>query len=97
MEKKYPEQLERIKSLIGVLSKQLPGPVSGFSRLYKAALDEGALGTKMKELIALAISISAGCEGRISFHVHDALRAAQRDRRFWRLSVFQSSWAEVRQ
>lgn len=75
MEKKYPEQLERIKSLIGEMSKELPGPVSGFSKLHKEALAEGALSAKMKELIALAISISAGCEGCISFHVHDALRA----------------------
>lgn len=75
MENKYPEQLERIKSLIGVLSKELPGPVSGFSKLHKEALAEGALSTKMKELIALAISISAGCDGCIAFHVHDALRS----------------------
>ncbi|HBR22816.1 MAG TPA: carboxymuconolactone decarboxylase family protein [Nitrospiraceae bacterium] len=75
MEKKYPEQLERIKSLIGGMSKELPGPVSGFSKLHKEALAEGVLSTKMKELIALGISISAGCEGCISFHVHDALRA----------------------
>ncbi len=75
MDKKYPEQLERIKSLIGVLSKELPGPASGFSKLHKESLAEGAISTKLKELMALAISISAGCEGCISFHVHDALRA----------------------
>ncbi len=75
MEKNHPEDLERIKSLIGKLAKELPGPVSGFSKLHKEALADGALSTKMKELIALAISISAGCEGCISFHVHDALRA----------------------
>ncbi len=43
MEKKYPEQIERIKSLIGVLSKEVPGPASGFSKLHKEALAEGAL------------------------------------------------------
>lgn len=75
MEKGYPEYLERIKSLMGKMSKELPGPVSGFSKLHKEALAEGALSTKVKELMALAISISAGCEGCISFHVHDALRA----------------------
>lgn len=75
MENKYPEYLERIKLLIGKMSKELPGTVSGFSKLHKEALTEGALSTKMKELIALAIGISAGCEGCISFHVHDALQA----------------------
>jgi AhpD family alkylhydroperoxidase len=29
----------------------------------------------MKELIAIAISISAGCEGCISYHTHNALGA----------------------
>jgi alkylhydroperoxidase/carboxymuconolactone decarboxylase family protein YurZ len=66
MEKKYPEQLEHIKSLIGKMSKELPGTVSCFSKLHKEALAEGALSTKMKELIALGIGISAGCEGCIS-------------------------------
>jgi AhpD family alkylhydroperoxidase len=75
MEKRYPEQLERIKSLIGGMSKELPGPVGGFSRLHREALADGALSTKVKELMALAISISAGCEGCIAFHTHDALRA----------------------
>jgi len=75
MEKRYPEYLERIKSLTGKLAKELPGPVSGFSKLHKEALVEGALSTKMKELIAIAISISAGCEGCISYHTHNALGA----------------------
>lgn len=72
MEKKYPENLERIKSLIGKVSKELSGPVSGFSKLHKEALAEGTLS---KELMALAISITVGCEGCIAFHVHDALHA----------------------
>ncbi len=75
MEKSYPEYLERIKFLTGKLAKEIPGTVGGFGKLHKEALSEGALSTKMKELIALAISISTECEGCISFHVHDALRS----------------------
>lgn len=75
MEKSYPEHLERIKSLTGKLAKELPGTVSGFARLHREALVEGALSPKIKELIALAISIADGCEGCIAFHTHDALRA----------------------
>ncbi len=36
---------------------------------------DGALSTKFKELITLAISIAAHCEGCIAVHVRAALRA----------------------
>ena len=75
MEKKYPEYLDHIKGLTGKLAKEIPGPMSAFSRLHKESVAEGALSTKVKELIALAIGISVRCDGCISFHVHDALRA----------------------
>jgi len=75
MGKRYPEYLEHIKSLMGKLSKELPGPMSGFSQLHKEAVAEGALSPKVKELIALAIAITVRCDGCISFHVNDALRS----------------------
>jgi len=71
----HPEHLEKLKVLLNKLSTELPGPISGFSKLHREALTEGALSTKVKELMALAISITAMCEGCISYHVHDALRA----------------------
>lgn len=75
MEAKFPEYLGHLKALAGKLSKEIPGTMSGFGMLHKEALAAGALSTKVKELMALAISISAGCEGCIAFHTHDALRA----------------------
>jgi AhpD family alkylhydroperoxidase len=36
---------------------------------------EGALSTKVKELIALAIAITVRCDGCIAYHVHDARKA----------------------
>lgn len=53
----------------------LPGPMRGFADLHRAALADGALSAKHKELMALAISIAVRCEGCVGFHVHDALRA----------------------
>ncbi len=75
MGKRYPEYLDHIKTLAGKLSKELPGPMSGFGRLHKEAVKEGALSAKVKELIALAIGITVRCDGCISFHVHDVLKA----------------------
>ena len=55
--------------------KEMPGPMTGFARLHKKAVEDGALSTKTKELMALAISISVHCEGCIVYHVHDAVAA----------------------
>jgi AhpD family alkylhydroperoxidase len=57
------------------LGSELPGPMSGFSRLHKKSIETGALDAKTKELMALAISISVQCEGCIAYHTHDAIQA----------------------
>lgn len=49
--------------------------MSAFTQLSQKATADGALNKKTKELIALGIGIHARCEGCISFHVHDALKA----------------------
>ncbi len=68
----YHEHLEdRLKQL----GTELPGPMSGFARLHKKAVEEGALSSKTKELMALAISIAVRCEGCIAYHTTDAIKA----------------------
>ena len=54
---------------------ELPGPMTGFARLRKKAVEDGALSAKTKELMALAIGIAVRCEGCIAYHVHDAVAA----------------------
>lgn len=71
----YPERNEHIRDLIGQLRQEIPGTMGGFSRLHKAAVAEGTLSTKNKELIALGISIAVLCDSCIAIHVHDALQA----------------------
>jgi AhpD family alkylhydroperoxidase len=73
--KDYPKYYSELQRLIGKLGEELPGPMGGFARLHKEAVAEGALSPKVKELIALGIGISVRCDGCISYHVHDALRA----------------------
>ncbi len=75
MEKSYPETYDRLTGLMGKLGKDLGGTMAGFRQLHKQALGDGALTTKFKELITLAISITAHCEGCIAAHVRAALRA----------------------
>ncbi len=71
----YPQQLEKIKANMGVLATAQPEVMNAFGALHKAGSADGALDGKTKELIALAIGVAARCDGCISFHTHDALKA----------------------
>ena len=75
MEKKYPDYYHHLQTLMIKLGKELPGPTSGFGQLHRHTMANGALSTKVKELIALGIAIAARCDGCLAYHVHDALRA----------------------
>lgn len=74
-DKTYPELYDHLRSLMGQLAKESPGPVGAFSQLHHKSLAEGALTTKVKELMCLAIGIAVHCDGCIAYHVHDALKA----------------------
>ena len=56
------------------LYKAIPDTIAAFQGLMKAASKDGALPVKIKELMAVAISISVRCEGCIVFHVQNAIR-----------------------
>jgi AhpD family alkylhydroperoxidase len=56
------------------LRRMIPDVYKGFGALHDAALAEGALDTKTKELIALAIAVSSECDGCIAAHAHAAVR-----------------------
>jgi AhpD family alkylhydroperoxidase len=71
----YVEMHKFLEEHLAQLGSEIPGPMSGFARLHKKAVEEGALGSKVKELMALAISIVVGCEGCIAYHVLDAVAA----------------------
>jgi AhpD family alkylhydroperoxidase len=71
----YSEYHQHLEQRLIQLGQELPGPMSGFARLHKKAVEDGALSGKVKELMALAISIAVGCEGCIAYHVHDAVAA----------------------
>ena len=75
MQQKYTDLFARVERNIGRLAKEAPVPMGQFSALRKNAMREGALPGKVKELIALAIAIADRCEGCVSYHVHDALKA----------------------
>jgi AhpD family alkylhydroperoxidase len=71
----YPDTYRHYAEQMQELGKRLQGPMSGFGQLHSASVADGALSSKVKELIALAIGITVRCNGCIAFHVHAALGA----------------------
>jgi AhpD family alkylhydroperoxidase len=75
IDKSYPDIQTHIQKLMGELRREIPTVMEGFGKLHHAAVGDGALDPKAKELISLGIAISVRCEGCIAFHVHDAVKA----------------------
>lgn len=57
------------------LGKEIPHVFGGFSRFCGEVLKGGALSTKTKELITIALAIGLNCEYCIRFHVPKAVAA----------------------
>lgn len=66
---------EGLAPLARDLRHAIPDVYAGFRDLHKAALTEGALPTKFKELIAFAIAVTEQCDGCIAAHASGAVRA----------------------
>lgn len=75
MQKDYPAIQSHLQEMVGKLGEVAPGVMEGFGQLHEASSTDGALDTKTKELLALAIGIAVHCDGCISYHTHDALEA----------------------
>ena len=71
----YVAHYQHLEERLMEFGKEMPGPMTGFARLHKKAVEDGALSARTKELMALAISIAVHCEGCIVYHVHDAVAA----------------------
>ena len=61
--------IQDINDSLAPFRKAQPDAMAGFGAMAKAAMTEGALGAKQKELIALAIGVTQRCSGCIGFHV----------------------------
>lgn len=71
----YPGRLHNVRKNSQSLASAKPAVMEAFDGFHRAAVATGALDTKTKELIALAISVTAGCDDCIAHHVHDAIEA----------------------
>jgi len=61
--------MQNINHNLAPFRKTQSEAMAGFGQLAKAAMAEGAVSAKHKEMIALAIGVSQHCSGCIAFHV----------------------------
>lgn len=67
--------LNELSPLHRQLRRAVPDVYAGFHELHRAAFAAGALDTKTKELIAVAIAVVDGCDGCIASHARAAAKA----------------------
>jgi AhpD family alkylhydroperoxidase len=70
-----PDRLRNFERNSRDLASAQPDVMKAFWGVHKAAVAAGALDTKTKELIALAISVATLCDDCIAHHTYDALEA----------------------
>lgn len=64
----YKNVTKQITSNLAPLRASVPQVMKSFTEMGKAAIADGALDAKTKELIALAIGVATRCDGCIGFH-----------------------------
>ena len=71
----YHHVLKDLSTQHRALRQEIPDVYQAFNQLSAAAFSEGALPTKVKELMALAIGVVHGCDGCIASHARGAAKA----------------------
>ena len=56
------------------LKEEIPEAIKNFYAMNEAVNKDGALDTKTKELIALALGVSGHCDGCIGFHAQKLVK-----------------------
>lgn len=69
---KYRDVVSELRAPTTSLRDASPDVWSGFGQLHQAAVADGALPAKVKELMALAISVVKQCDGCIAYHAKAA-------------------------
>jgi AhpD family alkylhydroperoxidase len=68
------ESQDELKAAGRRLRTAIPEVYSGYAALHRAAMGDGALPAKVKELIALAIAVTRECDGCVAAHARGAVR-----------------------
>jgi AhpD family alkylhydroperoxidase len=71
---RYSEVIEDLVEPTKSLRDASPNAWAGFGQLHKAAVADGALSARVKELMALSIAVVKQCDGCIAYHAKAAAR-----------------------
>lgn len=74
MNNDWPQMARELTGAIKELRLGAPDVMKSFSAMASAATGAGALDTKTKELIALAIAVAIRCDGCVAFHSQAAVK-----------------------
>jgi AhpD family alkylhydroperoxidase len=70
----HKEILDELRQPVRDLRRHIPGVFEGYGATHAAAMGDGALDAKTKELIALALAVTKQCDGCIASHARGAAR-----------------------
>lgn len=70
----HNDLMRDINASLAPFRKTQNNAMAGFGQLARAAITDGALSAKHKELVALAIAVTQRCSGCIGFHVKALVR-----------------------
>jgi AhpD family alkylhydroperoxidase len=70
----YHEVLNDLREPTRGLRHAIPETWSGFLALHEAAVADGTVPTRIKEAVALALSVVKRCDGCIAYHAKAAAR-----------------------
>jgi AhpD family alkylhydroperoxidase len=72
---RYGETMSELREPTRSLRHAIPETWAGFVGLHDAAMAEGEVPPRLKEAVALAISVVKRCDGCIAYHAKAAARA----------------------
>jgi len=70
----HQDVIDDLRSPTRALRQAAPDVWAGFSHLHDAALRDGALSSRTKELMALVAAVVKHCDGCIAYHAKAAAR-----------------------
>jgi AhpD family alkylhydroperoxidase len=74
MPKDYAEITRSVSASLRRWRNDAPDVIAGLNTLSEAALRDGALDKKTKELIALALGVAAHCDACLGFHARTLVK-----------------------
>ena len=66
--------IDELRGSTRALRQAAPAAWEGFAKLHDAAVADGVLSARVKELMALAIAVVKACDGCIAYHAKAAAR-----------------------